>query len=72
MFSLLGSSSKKSVVFVLDEFEHFTKHKNQTLLYNLFDMAQSAFNPVAVIGITDREVLTMTVLHCVTQRYCIC
>ena len=32
----------KTVVFVLEEFDLFCQHKNQTLLYNLFDVAQSA------------------------------
>lgn len=32
----------KPVIFVLDEFDLFCGHHNQTLLYNLFDIAQSA------------------------------
>ena len=43
-------------MFILDEFDLFTHHKNQTLLYNLFDIAQAAHNPIAVIGLTCREV----------------
>jgi len=35
------SSSSKAVVFVLEEFDLFCAHRNQTLLYNLFDIAQS-------------------------------
>ncbi|XP_053326967.1 origin recognition complex subunit 4 [Spea bombifrons] len=42
------------VLFILDEFDLFASHKNQTLLYNLFDIAQSAQTPVAVIGLTCR------------------
>ncbi|XP_053554253.1 origin recognition complex subunit 4 isoform X1 [Bombina bombina] len=42
------------VLFILDEFDLFAHHKNQTLLYNLFDIAQSAQTPVAVIGLTCR------------------
>ncbi|XP_012885733.1 PREDICTED: origin recognition complex subunit 4 isoform X2 [Dipodomys ordii] len=42
------------VIFVLDEFDLFVHHKNQTLLYNLFDISQSAQTPVAVIGLTCR------------------
>lgn len=34
--------NSKSVIFVLDEFDLFCHHQNQTLLYNLFDVAQSA------------------------------
>jgi len=44
------------VVFVLDEFDLFAHHKNQTLLYNLLDVSQSAQTPVAVVGLTCRLV----------------
>ncbi|XP_063487150.1 origin recognition complex subunit 4 isoform X3 [Symphalangus syndactylus] len=42
------------VIFILDEFDLFAYHKNQTLLYNLFDISQSAQTPIAVIGLTCR------------------
>lgn len=32
----------KPIIFILDEFDLFCGHHNQTLLYNLFDVAQSA------------------------------
>jgi origin recognition complex subunit 4 len=44
----------KSVVFVLDEFDLFTTHPRQTLLYNLFDIAQARKAPIAVIGCSAR------------------
>ena len=44
----------KSVIFVLDEFELFAAHPRQTLLYNLFDIAQARKAPVAVIGVTTK------------------
>ncbi|TRZ01022.1 hypothetical protein DNTS_016668 [Danionella cerebrum] len=47
-------SSSRPVVFVLDEFDLFAHHKNQTLLYNLLDVSQSAQTPVAVLGLTCR------------------
>ncbi|CAN2389041.1 DNA replication origin binding [Pristimantis euphronides] len=47
-------ASSCPVIFTLDEFDLFALHKNQTLLYNLFDVAQSAQAPVAVIGLTCR------------------
>ncbi|KAM3585389.1 uncharacterized protein V6R79_016670 [Siganus canaliculatus] len=47
-------SSSRPVLFVLDEFDLFAHHKNQTLLYNLFDVSQSAQAPVAVVGLTCR------------------
>ncbi|NWR27538.1 ORC4 protein, partial [Tachuris rubrigastra] len=48
-------SSSCPVLFVLDEFDLFVHHKNQTLLYNLFDISQSAQAPVTVIGLTCRQ-----------------
>lgn len=53
----LGRSAdqvNKSVIFVLEEFDLFTTHPRQTLLYNLFDIAQSRKAPIAVIGTTTR------------------
>jgi len=49
-----GSKNTKPVVFIIDEFDLFTNHKNQTLLYNLFDISQSNQTPVCVIGVTCR------------------
>ncbi len=51
-----GSQANQSIVFILDEFDLFAQHKNQTLLYNLLDVAQSAKTPIAVIGLTCRLV----------------
>lgn len=42
------------MIFILDEFDLFAQHPKQALLYNLFDAAQSAQNPMAVIGLTCR------------------
>ncbi|KAI4738370.1 hypothetical protein E4T50_11180 [Aureobasidium sp. EXF-12298] len=44
----------KSVIFILEEFDLFTTHPRQTLLYNLFDIAQSRKAPIAVLGTTTR------------------
>ncbi|XP_072021075.1 origin recognition complex subunit 4-like [Amphiura filiformis] len=49
-----GDKETSPVLFILDEFDLFAHHKNQTLLYNLFDISQSAQTPVTVIGITCR------------------
>jgi origin recognition complex subunit 4 len=41
----------KSVLFILEEFDLFCHvHGSQTLLYNLFDIAQSKQAPICVIG----------------------
>nr|POF00942.1 origin recognition complex subunit 4 [Quercus suber] len=44
----------KSVIFILDEFDLFANHPRQTLLYNLFDIAQSRKAPIAVLGLTAK------------------
>ncbi|XP_033096463.1 origin recognition complex subunit 4-like [Anneissia japonica] len=49
-----GSKESKPVLFILDEFDLFAHHRNQTLLYNLFDICQSAQTPIVVIGLTCR------------------
>ncbi|XP_037706499.1 origin recognition complex subunit 4 isoform X5 [Choloepus didactylus] len=51
-------TSSCPVIFVLDEFDLFAHHRNQTLLYNLFDISQSAHTPIAVIGLTCRLCLS--------------
>ena len=47
---------------MLDEFDLFAQHKNQTLLYNLLDTSQSAYNPIAVVGLTCRQVSILLLL----------
>lgn len=50
-----GNNRKsKSIIFILDDFDLFCAHHNQTLLYNLFDVAQSAQAPICVVGLTYR------------------
>ncbi|GAB1318953.1 origin recognition complex subunit 4 [Madurella fahalii] len=46
--------TSKSIVFVMDEFDLFATHPRQTLLYNLFDIAQARKAPIAVLGLTTR------------------
>ncbi|GAP82704.1 putative origin recognition complex subunit 4 [Rosellinia necatrix] len=46
--------TSKSVIFIIDEFELFATHARQTLLYNLFDIAQARKAPIAVLGLTTR------------------
>ena len=47
-------TTTKSVIFILDEFDLFATHPRQTLLYNLFDIAQAKKAPIAVIGCSTR------------------
>lgn len=46
--------TSKSVVFIMDEFDLFATHARQTLLYNLFDIAQARKAPIAVLGLTNK------------------
>ncbi|KAG5366425.1 Origin recognition complex subunit 4 [Yarrowia sp. B02] len=52
----IDASEKETVslVFILDEFDRFCSTTKQTLLYTLFDVAQSSRAPIAVIGLTPR------------------
>ncbi|CAH8586330.1 unnamed protein product [Heterobilharzia americana] len=45
---------KKAVLIVLSEFDLFTLHHNQLLLYNLFDCCQSVGSRICVVGLTCR------------------
>lgn len=49
-----SDQTAKSVIFILDEFDLFTTHSRQTLLYNLFDIAQAKKAPIVVLGLTTR------------------
>jgi len=49
-----SNQTAKSVIFILDEFDLFTSHPRQTLLYNLFDIAQARKAPIAVLGLTTK------------------
>lgn len=48
------ATTTKSVIFILDEFDLFATHPRQTLLYNMFDIAQAKKAPIAVIGCSTR------------------
>ncbi|XP_071535728.1 origin recognition complex subunit 4 isoform X3 [Panulirus ornatus] len=73
----LRSGSKetsKPVIFILDEFDLFCHHRNQTLLYNLFDVAQSAQNfaqkwnsDVAVLAKDSLVIQVLKRLHSITK-----
>lgn len=68
-----NDQTAKSVVFILDEFDLFTTHSRQTLLYNLFDIAQARKAPIAVLGLTTRvdvvEALEKRVKSRFSHRY---
>lgn len=64
LFVFTGGQESQSVLFILDEFDLFTNHKNQSLLYNLFDVSQSAQTPICVIGLTCRLVSLCWNVYC--------
>lgn len=49
-----GGVTAKAVVFIMDEFDLFATHPRQTLLYNLFDIAQARKAPIAVLGLSTK------------------
>ncbi|KAI9356968.1 origin recognition complex subunit 4 C-terminus-domain-containing protein [Zopfochytrium polystomum] len=49
-----GSKDHVPVVFLIQEFDLFAAHSKQSLLYNLFDVAQVCGNPVLVLGLTTK------------------
>ncbi|KAF8567248.1 hypothetical protein P879_03402 [Paragonimus westermani] len=49
-----GNGSSKSLLIILQEFDLFALHRNQILLYNLFDCCQCNETPVCVIGLSCR------------------
>ncbi|WDK11528.1 PHD-finger domain-containing protein [Colletotrichum graminicola] len=65
--------TSQAVVFVVDEFDMFAAHPRQTLLYNLFDIAQARKAPIAVLGCTTRmdvvEMLEKRVKSRFSHRY---
>jgi len=63
------SSTSKPIVFILDKFDSFCSHKNQTLLYNLFDVAQSRAVPICVVGISSQIDVTELLEKRVKSRF---
>jgi origin recognition complex subunit 4 len=64
-----GDHHSKPVVFVLEEFHLFCSHHNQTLLYNLFDVAQSRATPMIVIGVSPELDVLESLEKRVRSRY---
>ncbi|MCJ1393108.1 hypothetical protein MMC18_005980 [Xylographa bjoerkii] len=61
--------TSKSVIFIMDEFDLFTSHPRQTLLYNLFDIAQSRKAPIAVLGLTTKVSVVESLEKRVKSRF---
>ncbi|KAJ5565732.1 hypothetical protein N7535_007370 [Penicillium sp. DV-2018c] len=62
-------TAAKSIVIILDEFDLFVTHPRQTLLYNLFDIAQARKAPIAVIGLTTKVDVTEMLEKRVKSRF---
>lgn len=68
-----GNKDRLAVIFIIDEFDKLALSlSQQTLLYNLFEVAQTLKNPMCIIGITPRitlrELLEKRVLSRFSQR----
>ncbi|KAL5047238.1 origin recognition complex subunit 4 C-terminus-domain-containing protein [Aspergillus fruticulosus] len=64
-----GTTTAKSIVIILDEFDLFVTHPRQTLLYNLFDIAQARKAPLAVVGVTTKVDVTEMLEKRVKSRF---
>ncbi|KAI9783157.1 MAG: hypothetical protein M1816_001479 [Peltula sp. TS41687] len=64
-----SEETAKAVIFILDEFDLFASHPRQTLLYNLFDIAQARKAPVAVLGLTTKIDVVESLEKRVTSRF---
>jgi origin recognition complex subunit 4 len=49
-----GGKESKPLIFIMDEFDLFTKNKTQLLLYTLLNTIQSSASPMCMIGATCR------------------
>ena len=61
--------TSKSIIFVINEFDLFTSHPRQTLLYNLFDIAQSRKAPIVVLGLTTKLFVVESLEKRVKSRF---
>lgn len=61
--------TSKPIIFTLEEFDMFCSHRNQTLLYNLFDTAQSRAVPICVLGISCQIDVTELLEKRVNSRF---
>jgi origin recognition complex subunit 4 len=49
-----GNQSTKPLIFIMDEFDLFTKNKTQLLLYTLLNTIQTSSSPMCLVGVTVR------------------
>ena len=68
-FKTGDSVTSKPIIFILDVFESFCSQKNQILLYNLFDVAQSQAVPICVIGLSSQIDVTERLEKRVKSRF---
>uniref|UniRef100_A0A2L2YJI2 Origin recognition complex subunit 4 n=1 Tax=Parasteatoda tepidariorum TaxID=114398 RepID=A0A2L2YJI2_PARTP len=64
-----GTKKSKSVLFILNQFDLFCKHKNQNLLYNLFDIVQSQQTPICVVGVCCQPDILQKLENRVNSRF---
>jgi len=64
-----GDKSSKPIIFILEEFDMFCSHRNQNLLYNLFDVAQTRAVPICVIGVSCQLDVTEVLEKRIKSRF---
>lgn len=58
-----------AAVVVLDRFEHFCSRSRQTLLYNLFDVAQEADVRMCIVGMSEKVDVTSLLEKRIKSRF---
>jgi hypothetical protein len=58
-----------AAVIVLDRFEHFCSRSRQTLLYNLFDVAQEADVRICIVGMSEKVDVTSLLEKRIKSRF---
>lgn len=69
--SVMKESFKQAgaAVIVLDRFEHFCSRSRQTLLYNLFDVAQEADVRICIVGMSEKVDVTSLLEKRIKSRF---
>jgi len=58
-----------AAIIVLDRFEHFCSRSRQTLLYNLFDVAQEADVRICIVGMSEKVDVTSLLEKRIKSRF---
>lgn len=67
-----NNDNNKALLIILHEFDLFALHRNQLLLYNLFECCQSSKTPICIIGLTCRLVNVFSEKNSFIAIKCFC